>query len=231
MESENMTVMKTESGLEVFANDIDIAINDACAELEIVDLLKEGQRRWKAVLEIVGNRLFKNTNVLKDTNKFNNGSFIRTNCNRYNYELVNAVEATAGTKPTAFTWLQRCRQIGGINLSQEQIDMSCIEDAITKYAKGRQDTGGEWELTFLTGAVEYITTMMTAAETGKSAGKATWFVVWIPEMDDSFYVIAEPGTKIPLPEIGDNSALEIPLSLTIAEYKGLDTAIEPTAGE
>lgn len=33
-----------------------------------------------------------------------------------------AVETTAGTKPTAFTWLERCNTISGIELSTEQID-------------------------------------------------------------------------------------------------------------
>ena len=40
-----------------------------------------------------------------------------------------AVEATAKTRPTAgYTQLPRCKSIGGINLSQEQIDVSCLED-------------------------------------------------------------------------------------------------------
>lgn len=32
------------------------------------------------------------------------------------------VESTAGEKPDAFTWLERCNNINGINLSTEIID-------------------------------------------------------------------------------------------------------------
>ena len=33
-----------------------------------------------------------------------------------------AVETTAGEKPAAFTWLERCNSISGLELSTEQID-------------------------------------------------------------------------------------------------------------
>ncbi len=140
-----------------------------------------------------------------------------------------AVETTPGVKPTAFNWLQRCRSIGGISLSNETIDASCLEDLVTKYIKGRADTGGEWEVVFLSGGVADVKTMMAAAATGATSDKATWFEVYIPNFTDAFYVIAQPGVKIPLPEIGDNSALEFTISLTVVDYKELDTAIEPTA--
>ena len=58
------------------------------------------------------------------------------------------VETVKGTKPTAFTWLKRCSSIGGISLDTEQIDVSALEDFITQYASGRQDTGGTWDVTF-----------------------------------------------------------------------------------
>ena len=51
----------------------------------------------------------------------------------------------------------------------------------------------------------------------------------VPGLKKSFYVIATPGTKIALPEIGGGAAAEFPISLTVNEYKGLDTAIEPKA--
>lgn len=33
-----------------------------------------------------------------------------------------AVESTPGVKPAAFTWLERCNNISGIELTTEQID-------------------------------------------------------------------------------------------------------------
>ena len=56
-------------------------------------------------------------------------------------------EATAGTKPTSFKQLTRINSIGGINIEPEQIDASALEDAITRYVKGRADTGGSFPIT------------------------------------------------------------------------------------
>lgn len=139
------------------------------------------------------------------------------------------IETTAGTKPTTFKLLQRCRSVGGISLSQEKIDLTCLEDDTKKYGKGQQDTGGDWTVKFLTGAVPQVTAMMTASAAATS-GLRTWFEVYIPGLTDAFYVVAKPGTKIPLPDVGSNAALEFDISLTIQEYIGLQTAVEPTLG-
>lgn len=142
-----------------------------------------------------------------------------------------AVATTNGAKPTSFTWLERCKSIGGISLSQETIDVTALEDYIMQYAEGRADTGGAWELTFGVNddVVTSLETMLSEAATAKTAGKEIWWDVWFPGLKKSFYVIATPGTKIALPEIGGGAAAEFPISLTVNEYKGLDTAIEPKA--
>lgn len=57
------------------------------------------------------------------------------------------VETTAGTKPTAFTRLTRINAIGGITIENEQIDASAVEDFITRYVRGRGDTGGSFPVT------------------------------------------------------------------------------------
>ena len=51
------------------------------------------------------------------------------------------LETTAGQKPATFTQLEEASNIGGISLDTEQIDVSALEDYITHYAAGRQDTG------------------------------------------------------------------------------------------
>lgn len=137
------------------------------------------------------------------------------------------VETVAGTKPTSFTWLKRCNSIGGISLDTEQIDVSALEDYITQYASGRQDTGGTWEVTFNLSkdVITALKKLMTDAATGKTKGFRTWFEVVFPELDDAFFVIADPGKNIPLSDIGQNEAATIPLTLIIQEYKGLDTKV------
>lgn len=141
--------------------------------------------------------------------------------------LHYGVETTPGQKPETFTWLPRCNSIGGISLDTEQIDVSALEDFITQYASGRQDTGGTWDVGFNLNkdVITNLKALFTAASEAKSAGKGTWFEVVFPDLDDAFFVIADPGKNIPLGDIGQNEAASIPLSLTINEYKGLDTKV------
>lgn len=141
-----------------------------------------------------------------------------------------SVADTNGTRPTAFTWLERCKSIGGIPLSQETIDVTALEDYIMKYAEGRADTGGTWELTFGVNdeVVTSLETMLSAAKTAKASNKEIWWDVWFPGLAKSFYVVATPGTKVGLPEVGGGSAAEFSISLVINDYVGLDEAVEPT---
>lgn len=143
------------------------------------------------------------------------------------------VETTAGTKPTTFTQLKRCNAIGGISLETEQIDVSALEDYLTQYAAGRQDTGGTWEVTFNMNAdvIAAIEKLYDDAKTAKKGGKGVWFQVIFPDLADAFFVVAETGRAIPLPDIAQNEAATLPITLVISEYKGLDTKVEPTAGE
>lgn len=143
------------------------------------------------------------------------------------------VETTAGTKPTTFKQMHRCNSIGGISLETEQIDVSALEDYITQYAAGRQDTGGTWEVTFNMSSqtIEEIEALYGAASTAKEGGKGVWFQVQFPDLADAFFVVAETGRAIPLPEIAQNEVATIPITLVISEYKGLDTKVVWSPGE
>ena len=138
------------------------------------------------------------------------------------------IETTAGQKPATFTQLEEASSIGGISLETEQIDVSALEDYITHYAAGRQDTGGTWEIEFIMDpdkSVSQIKTLYSSSATAKSQGKATWFQVMFPDMSDAFFVVAECGREIPMPEIGQNEAATMSISLIITDYKGLDTKV------
>ena len=143
------------------------------------------------------------------------------------------VETTAGTKPTTFKQMHRCNSIGGISLETEQIDVSALEDYITQYAAGRQDTGGTWEVTFNMSSqtITEIEALYGAASTAKKGGKGVWFQVQFPDLDDAFFVVAETGLAIPLPEIAQNEAATIPITPVISVYKGLDTKVGWSPGE
>ena len=141
------------------------------------------------------------------------------------------VEATAGTKPVTFKQLHRINNIGGISIEPEQLDASALEDAITRYVKGRADTGGSFPITvnFTAETKEEWTTLITAYK-GLSEGKRMWFETIIPGFDEAFFVVAQPPEQIPQPEFGQNSLLTIDMNLTIEEYKGMDTKVELTQG-
>ena len=141
-------------------------------------------------------------------------------------------ETTAGTKPTSFKQLTRINALGGINIEPEQIDASALEDEITRYAKGRADTGGSFAVTvnFTSDTVKEWQDLITAYK-ALSDGKRMWFETIIPGVTNSFFVIAQPPEEIPQPEIGQNELLTVEMNLTIEEYKGLDTSVEFTPGE
>lgn len=141
-----------------------------------------------------------------------------------------AVETTAGTKPSTWTKLTRINAIGGINIDTEEIDASALEDEIERSIAGRGSTGGNFTVT-INVTNETITeweTLLSAAATAKTANKQTWFQTSFPNLTKSYFVVAEPPTKIPQPEVAQNGLLTAEMTLTINEYKGLDTKVAPT---
>lgn len=139
------------------------------------------------------------------------------------------VEATAGQKPTAFTQLNRINNIGGISIQPEQIDASALEDFITRYVKGRADTGGSFPIT-VNFTPETKAEWATLIDTYQklSDGKRMWFETIIPGFTESFFVVAQPPEEIPQPEIAQNGLLTVEYNLTIEEYKGMDAKVEFT---
>ena len=147
--------------------------------------------------------------------------------------LSFGVETTSGTKPTKFTVLHRCNDIPEITLETETIDASALEDMQSRYIAGRQDIGGEWSPVFniTDEVITELETMVEAAATGLESGLRTWFQVTVPNLTKAFFVVGQPGSKIPLPAMAQNELLTGSISIAIDEYIGLDTKVEPTEGE
>ena len=137
------------------------------------------------------------------------------------------VEATAGTKPSSFTQLNRINNIGGISMDVEQIDASALEDTQTKYVAGRADTGGTWTVTvnFTDETATEWETLIGAYNTAQASNLNLWFEVILPNQSDAFFVVAQPPQQLPMPEIGQNELLTVEISLTVVEYKGWDTKV------
>lgn len=144
--------------------------------------------------------------------------------------LSYGVETTAGQKPSTFKQLPRVNSIAGIELDTETIDASALEDYQERTIAGRQSTGGEWSVTFnLTNeTIPLIETMMEEASTGLASSKRTWFQVSAPNLNKAFFVVGQPGTKVPMPDFSQNELLTGEISITIDEYKGLDTKVTPS---
>lgn len=137
------------------------------------------------------------------------------------------METTAGEKPSAFKQLHRISSIGGITIENEQIDASAIEDLTSKYVRGRGDTGGSFAvgINFTKETKEEWKEVITDFSSAQGTGKRMWFETIIPGFDESFFVVAQPPTEIPQPEIGQNELLTIEMNLIIEDYKGMDESV------
>ena len=79
-------------------------------------------------------------------------------------------------------------------------------------------------------SIAQIKQLYSSSATARQSGLATWFEVIFPDMSDAFFVVAECGTEVPMPEIGQNEAATLDISLVISQYKGLLPKVEPSGG-
>lgn len=136
------------------------------------------------------------------------------------------VEAEAGTKPAKFTQLHRINSIGGITIENEQIDASALEDMVSRYIRGRADTGGAFPVGVnFSSETQGEWAKVITDYSGLADGKRMWFETIIPGFEDAFFVIAQPPTALPQPEIGQNELLVMENNLTIEEYKGMEAKV------
>lgn len=76
--------------VEIYDNDFELAIEEACQKYKIDNLVTEGQRRWKRVMEYVGKRIFGDGKILRDKKLvWLNGNKIPTNNNRFDEDIIN----------------------------------------------------------------------------------------------------------------------------------------------
>lgn len=137
------------------------------------------------------------------------------------------IETTTGTKPTTFNQLTRISAIGSISLETENIDASTLEDLVTRYVAGRQDSGGTWTVTvnLTDDTIKEWEDLITASDAAYKESKSTWFQIESPYLDKAFFVTAQVPLKIPVPEFGSNEVLTVEMTLTINEVKGMDDKV------
>jgi hypothetical protein len=82
----------TPSTVEVFENDIDLYLHQFQYEQEIGDLRAVPQAVWNACLMYIQRHVFSDKSVLKQHNNiYKDNTIAPTNCNSYNYEIVNNI--------------------------------------------------------------------------------------------------------------------------------------------
>lgn len=86
-------VKATDATIDVFENDIDLYLQDFADRDGIEDYKQVGQSIWNSALRHVYTNVFKpNKSILKSHKNVNiPGNNIPSNCNAYNYELLNDI--------------------------------------------------------------------------------------------------------------------------------------------
>lgn len=139
-----------------------------------------------------------------------------------------AVETTVGEKPTAFTQLTRINSIGEISLSPETIDASALEDYVERSVAGRTKTGGTFDVVVnLTDSTQAEWEAVITAYKALTGGKQIWFETYSPYLEDGFFVVGQPPLQIPQPSLDQNGLMTVTFPITIADYKGMLTKVEP----
>lgn len=135
-------------------------------------------------------------------------------------KLGYSADASTWEAPQSVTLLGRINSIGAVSLPSEQIDASALEDTVSKYVAGRQDTGGEWTITV-------NTTDAQITEWEGIKGTKKWFEVIFPSLTKAYWVRAEVPKVLPLGETGQNELATMEVTLTLVDIKGYDTKVAP----
>ena len=141
-----------------------------------------------------------------------------------------AIEVNAGTKPSSFTNIQNPKSTPDFNPEPNAIDITSLNDLVYKrYTKGLKDLGGA--LTFTIGMSQALltawNTMVSNSETAKAQNKRTWFVLYHPNLDKSFFFTGEPA-ELGFPEAEVDSAWDANVSIAPTGEIGWATAVNPT---
>lgn len=148
-------------------------------------------------------------------------------------KLSYGVEATAGVKPTEFSVVHRINSIGGITIEPETIDASALEDLVTRSVAGRGQSSGQFTIgvNITNETISEWEEVIAAYQEIQDDGLRMWWQVSSPSLSRAYYIAAQPPQEIPMPDIGQNELLVVEIPLTIDEFLGMDTKVEPTDSE
>ena len=139
-----------------------------------------------------------------------------------------AVESAVNTKPSALTTLTRINSIGEISIDQEAIDVSALEDYITRYKAGRANASETIDV--VVNVTDETTTAwagVISAYEALTGGKACWLEIVVPGLTKAFWIRFQPPKKLPVPSMDQNANLTMTISLVVNDFD-LDTAVSLT---
>lgn len=134
---------------------------------------------------------------------------------------------TLTTAPTAWTEIEECVSIGGVEVTQEKLDATPLKAKRKKYVAGHEDTGGELQTVFNDSDEfdEQWGKMLTAYD-GRSTNQVMWFCAYHPSKAKMRVYIVEPGS-IPAPEYAVGNVLQYTITNTLVDLPDPIAAKKP----
>lgn len=140
--------------------------------------------------------------------------------------LKYAVESTVGTRPTqGFTQIPCIKAIPDLNPEPESLEVTDLSDTEwRRYIPGLKDPGGALAFTanLTTQFKNAWEALITAFDTAKSSGLATWFEIMVPNFG-SFYFAGYPSS-LGMTAMDVNAVLEIEAYVTPNQLEGWGTS-------
>ena len=68
---------------------------------------------------------------------------------------------------------------------------------------------------------------LIAAYNAKASDEQLFLEVWSPYLTKAFFINAQPPKVLPMSEMAQNELQTVEIGMTIEEYLGMDTAVEP----
>jgi len=134
--------------------------------------------------------------------------------------------AVGSTKPSSFTQLDRISSIGEFSITNETIDISCLEDLTSKFTRGRGSISDTIPIVVnWTDEVEAQWEAVLAAYAGRTSGETMWWEIIIPGMTKAAFFKAQPPTALPIPSLDQNAALVNTMNLVAEDLVGWDTKV------
>ena len=135
-------------------------------------------------------------------------------------KLYQAVEASAGTRPTSgYTEVTNIVDLPSYDSARAGLDYTPISETVAhRYIPGLKDGGDSW--TFTANMTEsFVSTWNALAASAASAfasGKATWFAVVVPNWTNALYIAGIPN-EILWPGAGVDEVFQGDASMTVTD--------------